>query len=85
METYQMYYGGAWHDAVSGESFDSFNPYTGKPWARIPRGGSEDAARAIEVAHTAFADGEWSRMTATERGALMRRVGDLIAAPGKVW
>lgn len=79
MQTYQMYYGGDWHDAASGEWFDSDDPFRGKPWARIARGGPEDAARAAEAAHAAFAGGDWPTLTATQRGALMRKVGDLIS------
>jgi acyl-CoA reductase-like NAD-dependent aldehyde dehydrogenase len=79
METYRMYYGGAWHEAASGEFFESDVPYRGKPWSRVARGGRDDADRAVETAHAAFTEGEWPRMTATQRGGLMRKVGDLIS------
>lgn len=79
MKAYRMYYGGAEHDAVSGEWFESDDPYRGKAWARIARGGAEDAGRAVEAAHRAFTQGDWPKLTATQRGALMRRVADLIA------
>jgi len=74
-----MYIGGQWCDPASGEWFDSYNPYTGKPWARISRGGAEDAARAVEAAHSAFTGGEWPRLHASRRGALLRQLGDLVA------
>jgi (Z)-2-((N-methylformamido)methylene)-5-hydroxybutyrolactone dehydrogenase len=31
---YQMFIGGAWADARSGETFESVNPYTGAAWAQ---------------------------------------------------
>ena len=34
---YKMFIGGQWVEAESGEHFESDNPYTGKPWALIPR------------------------------------------------
>ena len=73
-----MYVGGEWIDAGSGDYFESDNPYLGEPWALIPRGTAADADRAVRAAHTAFTSGEWPRMTASRRGALLRRLGDLI-------
>ncbi|MEK7875888.1 MAG: carnitine dehydratase, partial [Pseudomonadota bacterium] len=40
--TYKMYIDGQWVDSASGQQFESHNPYTGKPWALIPRGNAED-------------------------------------------
>ena len=73
-----MYVGGEWVDAGSGDYFESDNPYLGEPWALIPRGTAADADRAVRAAHTAFTSGEWPRLTASRRGALLRRLGDLI-------
>ena len=71
--------GGEWVDAASGESFETDNPFTGKPWALIPRGTAEDVDRAVRAAHKAFTSGEWPKLTASKRGALLRKLGDLIA------
>jgi aldehyde dehydrogenase (NAD+) len=76
---YQMFIGGRWVSAASGEFFETLNPYTGKPWALIPRGTAADVDRAVEAAHQAFTKGPWRKLTATQRGALLRRLGDLIA------
>ena len=73
-----MYVGGEWVDAGSGDSFESDNPYLGEPWALIPRGTAADVDRAVRAAHAAFTSGEWPRLTASRRGALLRRLGDLI-------
>jgi len=80
---YQMYIGGQWTDAVSGETFQSDNPFTGKPWALIPRGGAQDADRAVRAAHKAFTSGEWPKLNASRRGALLRKLGDLIGEKSK--
>ena len=75
---YRMYVGGEWIDAGSGDVFESDNPYLGEPWALIPRGTAADADRAVRAAHAAFTSGEWPRLTASKRGALLRRLADLI-------
>jgi len=79
LESYRAYINGEWVEAASRETFESFNPYTAKPWALVPRCGAEDVERAVQAAHAAFSGGEWPKLTATQRGALMRRLGDLIA------
>ncbi|MDA0996681.1 MAG: aldehyde dehydrogenase [Proteobacteria bacterium] len=79
MQKYKMLIGGEWVDAASGKHFESMNPYTGKAWALIPEGGAEDIDRAVKAAKAAFESGQWSKMTATQRGHLLRKLGDLIA------
>ena len=79
LEKLQMYIDGERVDAASGETFESLNPYTGKAWATVPRGGAEEADRAVAVAKRALTSGDWPALTATQRGHLLRRLGDLIA------
>ena len=79
MQKYQMYIGGEWVAPSSGEWFESYNPFTGEPWALIPRGNAADADHAVRTAHAAFTDGPWPQMTPTQRGALLRKLGDLVA------
>ncbi|MFQ6018678.1 MAG: aldehyde dehydrogenase, partial [Kiloniellaceae bacterium] len=79
LEKYRLYIGGAWVDPASGEWFESFNPYTGRPWALVPRGTEADVERAVEAAHKAFVAGAWPQLTASARGALLRRLADLLA------
>src|SRR3954468_19280850 len=81
---YKMFIGGEWTDATSGACFETANPYTGKPWALIPRGGPADVDRAVRAAHKAFTEGEWPRLTPTQRGALLRKLGDLIAPKARL-
>jgi len=78
MKKYQMYVGGEWISPSSGEWFESFNPFTGEPWALIPRGNAQDADQAIRTAHTAFTEGPWPQMTASQRGQILRKLGDLV-------
>src|SRR6187399_2094749 len=79
MEKYKMLIGGTRVDAASGEFFESINPFTAKAWAQVPRAGAADVDRAVEAGRKAF-QGDWRKMTATARGATLRRLGDLIQA-----
>jgi aldehyde dehydrogenase (NAD+) len=74
-----MYIGGEWCAAVGGETFASMNPATGENWADIPKGDSRDVDIAVRAAHHAFTEGPWPAMTASARGMLLHRLGDLIA------
>ena len=68
---YKMFIGGEWVDSVSGEKFESYNPYTAQPWALMPKGGADDVDRAVEAADKAFNSGEWPALTATARGHMI--------------
>jgi aldehyde dehydrogenase (NAD+) len=78
MFTYQTYIDGKWVDAASGKTFQTFDPYTGEPWATVPECDKVDVDRAVEAASRAFEAGPWPKMTPTERGKIMRRIAQLI-------
>jgi acyl-CoA reductase-like NAD-dependent aldehyde dehydrogenase len=78
MKRYPMYINGQVKDAASGQWFDSYNPFTGEVWGLIAQGGADDVDRAVTAAHKAFTSGPWPQLTASQRGALLRRLGDLI-------
>ncbi|MBY6058056.1 aldehyde dehydrogenase [Leisingera daeponensis] len=77
MQTFQQYIGGAFEDA--GETFESLDPATGKPWAQMPAASAADVDRAVRAAEAAFFSSEWAGMTATQRGKLLMRLADLVA------
>lgn len=81
MKTYQHWINGAHVAPASGEWLDTVDPYSGEVWARIPRGNKEDADRAVAAARDAMQKGPWASMTATERGRILRRIGDLLSDP----
>lgn len=79
MKQYQLFINGKWTNAADNKWFESTNPFTGAPWAEIPRAGPEDVNAAVMAADAAFTKGAWPDMTATQRGLLLHRLGDLIA------
>ena len=78
LQDYQTYIDGKWVDAASGKKFQTYDPYTGEPWALIPECDKADADRAVEAAARAFESGPWPQMTPTARGKVMRRIAQLI-------
>ena len=79
IKNYQMLINGDWVDASDGGTFDSVNPTTGEIWSRIPEATEADVNLAVETAHHSFTKGPWSKLTPTERGKCLRKLGDLLA------
>jgi aldehyde dehydrogenase (NAD+) len=80
MKKHRMLIDGSWVDAANGEWFESINPFTAQPWALIPRAGKADVERAVVAAKKAFYGKDWRGLTASARGALLRKLADLLAA-----
>lgn len=79
MSKYQMVIGGEWVEAAGGETFESVNPFTARPWALIPRGGATDVDAAVEAAYQAGRPGSaWRSLTPTARGHLLRKFADAL-------
>jgi (Z)-2-((N-methylformamido)methylene)-5-hydroxybutyrolactone dehydrogenase len=79
MKRYQMLIGGEWVDAEGAATFESENPYLGAVWALVPRASPADVDRAVEAAADAFRAKGWRRMSASARGALLHRFGEIVA------
>ena len=69
--------GGQWVDALSGKTFDSVNPATGKVIAQLAEGSADDVDRAVAAARTAF-EGPWSKFKPFDRQALMLKIADVF-------
>jgi phenylacetaldehyde dehydrogenase len=74
----QLFINGQWSDAASGKTFETPDPATGETLARIAEGDAEDINRAVKAARKAFEEGPWSRMTPSDRGRIIWKIGDLI-------
>jgi (Z)-2-((N-methylformamido)methylene)-5-hydroxybutyrolactone dehydrogenase len=60
-------------------SFESFDPFTGTPWASIPADGPLEVDAAVSAARAAFKSKAWGGLTATARGKLLLKLADIIA------
>ena len=77
LQQFTMLVGGVLADARSGKTFESFNPYTGRPWAIVPDASVEDVDDAVSAARAAL-DGHWLTTSGAQRAALMHRLADLV-------
>lgn len=70
-------------DSVSGRTFPTINPATGKKICDIAEGDKEDIDKAVAAAKEAFKLGSpWRRMDASQRGRLLYKLGDLMERDG---
>ncbi len=74
----KMFIDGKFVEAASGKTFPSYNPATGEVMAKVAEGDREDIDRAVKAARKAFESSKWPRMTASQRGQLIWKLGDLI-------
>ncbi|WP_454689045.1 aldehyde dehydrogenase [Achromobacter aloeverae] len=77
---YGVHIDGEHRAPVSEKYFATTQPYDGKTWAMIADAGAEDVDSAVQSAWRAGNDGPWASMSASERGRLMRKLADLVAA-----
>ncbi|MCG3206567.1 MAG: NAD/NADP-dependent betaine aldehyde dehydrogenase [Anaerolineae bacterium] len=75
----KLFIGGEWLPAASGKTFTSINPSDGSPLVELASAGVEDVDRAVAAARKAF-EGPWGKLTPSARGAMLRKLGDLLAA-----
>ncbi|WP_237417547.1 betaine-aldehyde dehydrogenase [Halobacillus litoralis] len=74
----KQYINGKWVDANSEETRTIINPFNQETIAIVPEGDETDTQAAIAAAREAFDHGEWPTTPATERGAIVRRIAELI-------
>ncbi len=75
---HQAFIGGKWVDAVSGKTFDTFDPGTGRVIAQVAECDAADIDRAVAAAREAFESGPWSRTTGSDRARMMWKLAELI-------
>jgi aldehyde dehydrogenase (NAD+) len=74
----KMLINGKWVDSVSGKTFETLNPTTGQPIARVAEGDKADVDKAVKAARHAFEKGPWRKMNARERGKCLYKLADLV-------
>jgi len=77
-KTHKILINGKWVEAASGKTFPTYNPATGDVLSRVAEGDKEDVNRAVKAARAAFDNGPWSKITPSERGRMIWKLGDLI-------
>jgi betaine-aldehyde dehydrogenase len=72
----RLYIDGAYVDATSGATFDTFNPATGEKLATVQQASAADIDRAVRSAQ----EGQraWAALTAMQRSRILHRAVDLL-------
>ncbi|MCE7791291.1 betaine-aldehyde dehydrogenase [Salipaludibacillus sp. CUR1] len=79
MRTKQLQYiNGKWVESNSGNTRDIINPFNQEVIATVPEGDETDAKAAIAAARETFDEGTWPSTPAIERGAIVRKIAELI-------
>jgi gamma-glutamyl-gamma-aminobutyraldehyde dehydrogenase len=69
---------GRFVDALSGKTFATVNPATGKALAKVAEGDAADVDLAVTAARRSFEKGSWANMAPRERKKLLLRFAELI-------
>lgn len=73
----QMFIGGRWMPASDGRTLAVTAPADGVAFDEIARGTAHEVDLAVAAARAAL-DGPWGRMTATERGRILVKIGQAV-------
>lgn len=73
----QLFIGGQWVAATSGETLPVRDPSTGDVFDHLARGNAADIDCAVVAARHALS-GPWGLLTATERGRILSKMGQII-------
>jgi betaine-aldehyde dehydrogenase len=76
-----LYFGGRWEAPVSGRTFVSMNPSTGRPLAEVPYADANDVDRAVRAAAKGF--GEWRKVGIRERAKCLEAFAKKIREHAK--
>lgn len=76
MESRKMLIGGSWVDAVSGATFDDFDPYTMELYAKVAKGDARDADKAMAAAYAARKP--WAGTPPLERAKVLYKAASLL-------
>ncbi|MGA8102837.1 MAG: aldehyde dehydrogenase family protein, partial [Candidatus Acidiferrales bacterium] len=82
-KTRKILINGKWVEAASGETFPTYNPATGEVLANVAAGDKKDIDLAVKAARAAFETGPWSKISPSERGRLIWKLGDLLEKHGE--
>jgi acyl-CoA reductase-like NAD-dependent aldehyde dehydrogenase len=75
---HQLFIGGEFVDALSGETLATLNPHDNTPIVEVALAGAADVDRAVEAATKALP--VWRRLAAADRGRVLLKLADLIEA-----
>ena len=72
----QVFWGGSWHDAKNGQTFEVFNPASGEVCAKVADASLEDVKSAISSA--CVASKPWADLSHSKRAAFLLKAADIM-------
>lgn len=78
MKKYKMYIGGQWVDALSKQTFEDLNPYTGEVYAQVPNADAKDVDRVMAAAYEARK--VWASTPPLERSKILYKASQILEA-----
>ena len=76
----RLFIGGEWVEAASGKTFATENPATEETLCEVAAASAADVGRAVAMARAAVTGGDWSKLSARDRGRLLWRIADALEA-----
>ncbi|HAW5472901.1 TPA: aldehyde dehydrogenase PuuC [Escherichia coli] len=76
----RLFINGEYTAAAENETFETVDPVTQAPLAKIARGKSVDIDRAMSAARGVFERGDWSLSSPAKRKAVLNKLADLMEA-----
>ena len=67
-------------ELACGARFETFNPFTGRPWATIGDCDEGVVDAAVDSADRAFRSGPWKEATQTQRAEALRKLAEIASA-----
>lgn len=77
IDSTKVFINGEWVSPAGGETIAVENPSTGEIIGKIARGTPAEVDAAVSAANAAL-NGEWGRMTATQRGRILMKMSELV-------
>ncbi len=74
----KMFISGRWTAAHDQRTLPVVSPADGEAYDQIARGTARDVDLAVAAARSALDQGAWGRMTATERGRVLTKIGEKL-------
>jgi aldehyde dehydrogenase (NAD+) len=75
---FQLLIDGQWVEGSEQQVMASENPANGEQWATFACASKEDVDRAVKAARRNLNKGPWAQMNATQRGALLYKLANLV-------
>ena len=74
---HQLLINNRWRPSASGKTMEVVNPATEDVIAQVPSAAAADLDDAVKAARAAL-DGPWGKMSARERGRMVRKLGERL-------